>query len=69
MDNFFKNNGTKWDEEDLEYLKEWYFRIPVEEMCFALERGKASVIRKAQYLIETGKMNKLKRRNYRGSGE
>lgn len=62
--NYFGKTGKRWDEEELDYLINWYTKIGIEEMAFALERTETSiaerirVLRKQGYKIDKEKYHK-----------
>lgn len=55
------NQGTKWNDEELDYLVNWYDIIGMEEMSLALGRSEISVAAKVHELKRQGLMSKEKR--------
>ena len=52
--------GQRWNEEDTEYLINWYHIIGIEEMSLALERSEQTVFEKVCKLRKKGIMPKMK---------
>ena len=50
------NQGKTWEQEDLEYLKEFYYKIGALEMSLALERSETSILEKVSRLVRAGEM-------------
>jgi len=61
---FHSKNCTKWKEEEVQYLIQWYEIIGAEEMSFALERTMPSIQHKVSKLRKKGRM-KLGRASYK----
>lgn len=57
--------GTKWIDEDIDYLINWGNKIGIEEMSLALERDERSVSQKMTELRKKGKMEIAKIRHFR----
>lgn len=53
---FHGKNRTAWEEEEIQYLIDWYDIIGAEEMSFALERTMASIQHKVSRLRKEGRM-------------
>ncbi len=53
---YHKNTGTSWSMEDISYLINYYDKIGVVEMSFALERTETSIIQKVVTLRKAGVM-------------
>lgn len=53
------NQGQRWNEEDTEYLINWYHIIGVEEMSLALGRSEQTVFEKVCKLRKKGIMPKV----------
>jgi len=47
---YFGRNGMPWEEDEVEYLINWYHIAGPEEMAFALERTSKAVMQKAATL-------------------
>jgi hypothetical protein len=54
---FHYNNGTLWNEEDLEYLIKWFDKIGPDEMSFALGRTMGTIQQKVTILRRRGIMS------------
>ncbi|KGN00843.1 hypothetical protein IRP63_16345 [Clostridium phage CWou-2020a] len=52
------NNGKVWNEEDINYLINWYDIVGVEEMSFALGRTEKTIMHKVHLLRKEGRMKK-----------
>lgn len=52
------NNGKSWNEEDVNYLINWYEIIGIEEMSFALGRTEKTIMHKVHLLRKEGKMKR-----------
>lgn len=53
---FHQNHFKRWNEEDLQYLKDWYYKIGPEEMSFALDRPIVAVMNKVAKLKKKGEI-------------
>lgn len=55
---FHTKSGQPWEEDDIQYLIDWYEKIGPEEMSFALERPISAIIQKATVLRKKGFIKK-----------
>ncbi len=55
---FHAKTGTKWSEEDIKYLIDWYNIIGVDEMSYALERTPFTINNHVYHLRKKGLMSK-----------
>ena len=55
---YHKNMGQPWSFEDLQYLINYYGKIGVTEMSFALERTETSILQRVNELRKSGIMKK-----------
>ena len=53
---YHTKKGSKWLDEDIEYLINWYDKVGIEEMTFALERPQVTIMTKAVELRRKGLM-------------
>lgn len=51
------NQGKQWDEDDIDYLINWFAKTGAEEMSLALGRTEGSIARKIHDLRKQGKMS------------
>ena len=52
------NQGTEWNEEDTQYLIDWYDIVGIEEIALALGRSEGTVNSKINVLRKKGLMQK-----------
>lgn len=55
---YFGNTGKPYTYEEVEYLMNWYEKVGMEEMAFALERTPVSIEMKVRQLRKQGLMKK-----------
>lgn len=51
-----ENQGTRWTEDDLQYLIDYYYKLGPTEMSFALGRALTTVQQKAYQLRKLGRL-------------
>ncbi|MEG1481807.1 hypothetical protein [Clostridium sp.] len=54
---FHSKHMTSWNDEDLDYLINWYDVAGPRELSFALERPEASITEKYHRLKKKGRIN------------
>ena len=50
-DDYFGRTGKAWEQDEDEYLREWYGREPLVDLAYALERTPWTVMERAHVLV------------------